>query len=125
MNFVSQQYDVPGMSSPQFKSRKWYVCTLCYNYEMNQLKGTQDFSDNLELTNNDNESVKAMELRLSLDSLYMQDGSDTNTPQSASQNVNSEVFSEDESVVSHNRNAVREVFNAVFHILNIQTITDM
>ena len=102
MKFFNEKYGVTGLNSSQFNMAKLYICTRCYEYEMNQLKSTRNGPDNLELVNNDNESVDDMELRLLIESLHMRDGSNVNTPQSSKQGTKSELLSENELAVSHN-----------------------
>ena len=124
MKFLNQQYGVNGINSSQLNMGKFYICTRCYEYELDRMKSTRNFSSNLELVNNGNESAEDMELRLSIDSLHMQDISEVTTPQ-GTEGGKSELLSEDELALSHKQNVVKEVLNDVFGILKIPTITDM
>ena len=120
MKFLSQQYGVTDINSSQLNMGKFYICTRCYEFEMDRMKSTRDFTSNLELVNNGNESVEDMKLRLSIDSLHIQDISEATTPQ-GTEGGKSE-FSEDGLTLSHNQNVVKEVLNDIFRILKIQTI---
>ncbi|CAF4037043.1 unnamed protein product [Rotaria sp. Silwood1] len=124
MKFLNQQYGATGINSSQLNMGKFYICTRCYEYEMDRMKSTRNFSSNLELVNNGNESAEDMELRLSIDSLHMQDISEVTTPQ-GTEGGKSELLSEDGLALSHSQNVVKEVLNDVFRILKIPTITDI
>ena len=101
------------------------MCNRCYEYEIDQLKSTQNYPNNVELVNNSNESVEDISLRSSIDSLHMQDDFEIATPQGSAEDGKCELLREDGLVLPHNQNAVRETIHNVFRILKIHTITDM
>ena len=117
MKFLSQQYGVTDINSSQLNMGEFYLCTRCYEFEMDRMKSTRDFASDLELVNNGTESVEDMELRSSIDSLHMQDISKVATPQ-GTEGGKSEL-SEDGLTLSHNQNVVKEVLNDIFRILKI------
>ena len=123
MKFLSQQYGVTDINSSQLNMEKFYICTRCYEIEMDRMKSTRDFSSDLELVNNGAESVEDMELRLSIDSLRMQNISEVTTPQ-GTEGGKSEL-SADGLTLSHNQNVVQGILNGTLSILKIQMIADM
>ena len=125
VKYLNKQYGVTSANSSQFNIGKSYMCTRCHDYEMDQLKSTQNFPNNVELVNSSIKSVKDTQLRLSIDSLHMQDDFEIATQQESAKDGKCELLSEDGLALPHNQNAVRETHNKVFCILKIQTITDM
>ena len=79
----------------------------------------EKYSELSDLVNNQNESAEDMQLRLSSDSLHMQDDFEITTPPGSAEGEKSELLNEDGLFLSYNQNVVREVLNDIFRILKI------
>ena len=92
MKFINEQYSVTSMNSWPFNIGKFHICTLCYKYEVDQLKSIRNFPISLELVNNENESAEDIQLRLSIDSLHVRVDSELTTPQGVLPHMNMNII---------------------------------
>ena len=72
MKFLKEQYGLTSMNPWPSNIEKFHICSRCYKYEVDQMKSIRNFPINLELVNNENESVEDIQLRLSIDSLHVE-----------------------------------------------------
>ncbi len=104
-SFLKEQYNVLITSTSQVNM---YVCTSCYEYEMNRYERIQDSVGDQQLSENDDQSL--MEL------LVMQGDFEISA---------SKPSADDELTVLHDRQVDKDIINNVFRILEIEEIVDM
>jgi hypothetical protein len=102
-----------------------YLCTRCFEYEMARFQNTAISSDAEEVADSEDSTCQRLRPLFRKKKLRLRDDHKGPSSHGYPGSRKSDTSSEDESSVTHEVSASREILNSVFKVMNIEKIADV